>query len=216
MLRLSHRGDREQAHENTHDAFEGALKRGVDGLETDIRLTADGVLVLFHNRVAPNGRLVAEMTHQELCDAAGFGVPTADSALAMWDTFWNLELKVPEALDQTVVLVNQYATRRRLLMTSFWHNVIAEAAGRVDVQCGVLMSNRIWEPDQYLARLSALGIGAVVWDVEWIDGSSVEATAANGLACYGYGLTTRSEHHLCKRLGFDGVITDHIAWADAS
>ena len=134
----------------------------------------------------------------------------------MWDTFWNLELKVPEALNQTVVLVNQYTSRRRLLITSFWHNVIAEAVGRVAVECGVLMSNRICQPDQYVTRLSALGIGAVVWDVEWIDAASVEATAANGLACYGYGLTTRSDHHLCKRLGFDGVITDHIAWANAS
>jgi len=216
MLILSHRGCREEAHENTHDAFEGALKRGVDGLETDIRLTADRVLVLFHNRIAPNGRFVAEMTHQELCDAAGFPVPTAESALAMWDTFWNLELKVPEALSQTAALVKQYTSRRQLLITSFWHDVIAQAARQVPVQCGVLLSNRILEADRYLARLSTLGIGAVVWDVEWMDASSVEATAANGLACYGYGLATQSDHHLCKRLGLDGIITDHIDWAHAA
>ena len=44
MKVLSHRGYHAEAgiHENTHAAFERAIEFGVDGIETDIRLSADG------------------------------------------------------------------------------------------------------------------------------------------------------------------------------
>ena len=43
-LVLSHRGYHVEHPENTLDAFRAAIDLQVDGIETDIRLTADGVL----------------------------------------------------------------------------------------------------------------------------------------------------------------------------
>ena len=46
---FSHRGGRLEHDENTMYAFEKSYEAGYRGYETDIRLTSDGKLVLFHD-----------------------------------------------------------------------------------------------------------------------------------------------------------------------
>lgn len=46
---LGHRGAPRSAPENTDAAFRAALEAGLDGLETDLQRTRDGVLVLSHD-----------------------------------------------------------------------------------------------------------------------------------------------------------------------
>ena len=45
----AHRGWRSKYPENTLAAFRAALELGVDQIETDVRVTADGELVLIHD-----------------------------------------------------------------------------------------------------------------------------------------------------------------------
>ena len=47
---IAHRGLSELYPENTLLAFEKAIEAGADGIETDLRLTADGEIVLFHDK----------------------------------------------------------------------------------------------------------------------------------------------------------------------
>lgn len=46
---LGHRGGRYEVDENTLSAFQIAYKNGIQSFETDIRLTADGELVISHD-----------------------------------------------------------------------------------------------------------------------------------------------------------------------
>jgi hypothetical protein len=46
---ICHRGASEHAHENTLEAFRATFELGGDGNEFDIRVTKDGVLVVFHD-----------------------------------------------------------------------------------------------------------------------------------------------------------------------
>jgi len=48
-LVLAHRGSRLRAPENTLEAFALALQEGADGIELDVRRTADGVPVVLHD-----------------------------------------------------------------------------------------------------------------------------------------------------------------------
>lgn len=48
-LIIAHRGGASEAPENTMLAFRRALRLGVDGIETDVRLTRDHKLVLYHD-----------------------------------------------------------------------------------------------------------------------------------------------------------------------
>lgn len=79
----AHRGWKSKYPENTLEAFEAALKLGVDQLETDVRITKDGELVLIHDatvdRTTNGSGMVCELTLAELkaLDAGnGTKIPT--------------------------------------------------------------------------------------------------------------------------------------------
>ena len=52
IILAAHRGDRLKYPENTMPAFESAVRFGVDMIETDVRMTVDGELVIIHDRSA--------------------------------------------------------------------------------------------------------------------------------------------------------------------
>jgi glycerophosphoryl diester phosphodiesterase len=49
-LVFAHRGGSALAPENTIDAFDNGLRLGADGLELDVHLSRDGVIVVHHDR----------------------------------------------------------------------------------------------------------------------------------------------------------------------
>lgn len=64
-LILGHRGSPRAAPENTLASFEAALVAGADGVELDLQITADGVLVVHHDADV-NGRSIFGMRLEEL------------------------------------------------------------------------------------------------------------------------------------------------------
>lgn len=72
MQLIGHRGHRtaDGAPENTVAAMDAALAAGADGVEVDVRITADGVAVCLHDpdllRVAGVPELVRQLTYDEL------------------------------------------------------------------------------------------------------------------------------------------------------
>ena len=66
----AHRGASASHPENTMEAFRAAIEMGVDQIETDVRITADGELVLIHDatvdRTTNGTGKVAQMTLAEL------------------------------------------------------------------------------------------------------------------------------------------------------
>jgi glycerophosphoryl diester phosphodiesterase len=79
-LVLGHRGASAVAPENTIAAFARARALGADGVELDVRRSADGVLTLNHDPDVQGGGAVARMTLAEL-RAARPDVATLDEAL---------------------------------------------------------------------------------------------------------------------------------------
>ena len=55
---LAHRGGTGPWHENSLEAFTAALRFGADGVELDVRLSADGELVVHHDAEVPGAGLV--------------------------------------------------------------------------------------------------------------------------------------------------------------
>jgi glycerophosphoryl diester phosphodiesterase len=51
--------------QNTLGSFLGAVEAGLDWVEVDVRRTADDVLVVFHDRVWPDGTAVVDVTGAE-------------------------------------------------------------------------------------------------------------------------------------------------------
>jgi glycerophosphoryl diester phosphodiesterase len=214
MLVISHRGYHVGAVENTLDSFEAAVAMGVDGIETDIRLTVDQVPILLHDHLTPDGREVAALSHAEISRAVGYPVPTLEQALQLHpkgrsDFLWNLEIKVPAAVEQTIALVERYRADWRILITSFWHPVIDEVSRRTDVDCGLIVAHR---PIAFGSRPDWIpnrpNVNTVVWYFETVDAELIARSAACGLRNYVYGVTTPVEHQRLTSWGLEGVITD--------
>ncbi|MDG5786769.1 glycerophosphoryl diester phosphodiesterase membrane domain-containing protein [Evansella sp. AB-P1] len=91
----AHRGDVQNAPENSMSAILSAIEKGVDAVEFDVMLTMDGQVILNHDddlqRVAGVPRRVDEMTYEELAEVdigrlysdefIGEGIPTLDEVL---------------------------------------------------------------------------------------------------------------------------------------
>jgi len=211
MLVYSHRGYHEALPENTLAAFQAAVDMGVDGIETDVRLSADGQPVLYHDRHAPDGHTVAELTRDELARAAGHEIPTLEDILKQWpDLTWNIEIKVPEAVPLAAQILSQFTGSRRPLVTSFWHTAVDQMRRVPQVDCGVLVAHRPtdlamvesgWTPG--LSRLTT-----IVWKYDTVDAQLTALARQKGLVNLAYDVESRAEHDAATSLGLDGIITD--------
>jgi glycerophosphoryl diester phosphodiesterase len=220
MLVLSHRGSHSLLPENTLSAFAAAHAAGADGIETDVRLSADGRPVLFHDRIAPGGRPVAELTAAELSAAAGYPVPVLDEALERYgDLLWNVEVKTPAALAAAGEAMARFASRRRILVSSFWHDLVPPLVALAGVEGGLVMASR----PANLAALAGMVAGlpesaasrirTVVWSWEVFDRRLLAEAAGLGLRSWVYGVETAAEHRRCRELsdsGLAAVITDRV------
>lgn len=69
-LWISHRGYKEQAVENTYEAFKAAVNMGFTALETDLRITKDNQIVLIHDhtlkRLSNDRRSVTNLSRSQL------------------------------------------------------------------------------------------------------------------------------------------------------
>jgi glycerophosphoryl diester phosphodiesterase len=74
---FGHRGSRATHPENTVEAFRHAMDCGADGVELDVAVTLDDVLVVTHDLVLKDGRVVRE--HR----AAQLSLPRLEEVLAM-------------------------------------------------------------------------------------------------------------------------------------
>lgn len=104
-LRLAHRGDWRVAPENSLAAMEAAIGGKLcDGLEFDVRASADGVAVLLHDEtLARVQKIPAKCVTLTAAELAGHGIPTLAHVLGKvgCEYFLDVELKEPvrDAID---------------------------------------------------------------------------------------------------------------------
>jgi glycerophosphoryl diester phosphodiesterase len=87
---IAHRGASHDEQENTLRAFRRAGELGADGVELDVRRTADDRIVVHHDPVLADGRTIRTVPASDLPDH----VPMLDAALdACTGMFVNIEIK---------------------------------------------------------------------------------------------------------------------------
>jgi len=127
-LVFAHRGGGALAPENTMPAFANAVALGADGIELDVHLSRDGVVVVHHDdtvdRTTRGRGAVAGLTASEL---ARLDVPTlADVLTSFRDTRVIVELKVNsrELASAAVDVVRQADALTRVCFGSFGQRVL--------------------------------------------------------------------------------------------
>ena len=146
IIMAAHRGNKTSLPENTMPAFRRAIEVGSDGIETDLRQTKDGVIVLIHDlmvdRTTDGTGRVCDMTLEELraFDAGikfgeeyrGTRIPTLEEFIDLVadhdDLLLNLEIKdYPEELgdfayssaDKIIAMVEERGISDRVMLNCF-------------------------------------------------------------------------------------------------
>ncbi|MCG8453809.1 MAG: hypothetical protein MI717_11580 [Spirochaetales bacterium] len=137
MRNIAHRGASHKAPENTASALALALDCGADILEVDLRLTADGHLVLCHDenfsRLGAPSPPICQMKRQEIAllklqaHGKNDGPLFMDEALELWpQAHFNVDLKDPGAdiVHAWVKLLQKSGAHERCRTASFRDSTI--------------------------------------------------------------------------------------------
>jgi glycerophosphoryl diester phosphodiesterase len=126
---IAHRGDVSAFPENTLEAFEAARNNGADGIELDVHLTSDGVLVIHHDYYLGNpddGRGTITDSGFDRFAAAlienSYHLPTLKEVFAKFGNtlHYEVELKIftGEAIAMVVALAQEFDLLSAIEFTS--------------------------------------------------------------------------------------------------
>jgi glycerophosphoryl diester phosphodiesterase len=126
---FAHRGGTSEAPENTMPAFEHAVSLGYRYLETDVHLTADGVLVAFHDpdllRTCGVERRIVDLTAAQLSDVRVDGRASIPLMVELFDRFpdarFNIDCKSDSAVGALVRLIREREAIDRVCLGAFSH-----------------------------------------------------------------------------------------------
>jgi glycerophosphoryl diester phosphodiesterase len=131
VLRIGHRGAAGHDPENTLASIQKGIALGVDFVEIDLRRTADGVLVVLHDKTVnrtTNGK--GRVDHLSLQEVKKFNagngehIPTLKEVLkvAAGEAGLMLELKAKGMAQQTAEVVREAGFRDPVIYASFLHD----------------------------------------------------------------------------------------------
>jgi len=227
-LIAGHRGDRSAAPENTLPALQGALDSTMDFVETDLQLTADGVVVLMHDetvdRTTDGSGAVADLSYAQIraLDAgtwyspqfAGVTVPTLEEFLGVFAGSSKqalLELKGFWTVDQVRLVANQVnasGTQHRVTFASFDFTTMMNLRTAAPSIPRVIIQRMLpADPVALAEHFRAIAILTSPASIE-ADPTAVAAMHEAGLGLLLYTLNSRQRWSEALALGVDGIVTD--------
>jgi glycerophosphoryl diester phosphodiesterase len=222
---LAHRGASAYAPENTHAAFKRAIDLAADGIETDVRASKDGVLVLLHDervdRTTNGTGRVADLTLAELRDldaGAWFDPAFAGERIVTLSDFLDtygrqlpicLEVKAPGVEAALVAEVVGRDIVRSTQFTSFsFDSTVALRRLLPDAVVGYLTPNF---DDDTIARCRAASLSQICPRADTVTSERVAAARLAGLGVRAWGVGTRELVAQVRDAGVDGAT---INWPD--
>jgi glycerophosphoryl diester phosphodiesterase len=228
---LTFRGQSQVLDENTLSAFELALENGADYLESDIRVSSDGVALLFHdaNLVSPGGKklTIAKLSFRQIQSIAlpmGGKIPTLAEALERFPTAkFNLDIKtaaaelpgmrtILEADATNRVLVSSFseASRKRALALS--PGKIATSAGSSLVLSGYLAARagnlKLFR--SVLKDVDALQLPTSRYGLDFTHRQFLEMLSQSKLELHYWTINDPNQMQKLFQLGAHGIVTDRV------
>lgn len=211
-LAFAHRGAPTRGvRENTLPAFRAALDAGVDALESDVWLTADGVPVLEHDgALGPhwNRRRLREMRADELPD----WLPTLAELYRELGTGFSLslDLKDPDGAAAVLAVADDAGATSRLWLCA--ELPALEACRRRSAEVRLANSTRLRgrTTAPLVRRLADAGVDALnLREPEWTP-VRVEMTHTVGLAAFAWDVQTTAVLDRVLGDGCDAVYSDSV------
>lgn len=222
---FAHRGGASEAPENTLPAFQMAIDLGYRYLETDVQLTADGVLVAFHDNdllrtTGRNGRisdLPWSTVQQALVDGRE-PIPLLEDLLGSFpDTRINIDCKTDRAVDALVDVLRRANALDRVCLGAFSSRRLRRLRATLGAQ--VCTSLGPTEVIRWLLASSfpAFGIMPAVpcaqvpvsqSGITVVNERTIERAHRAGMAVHVWTIDDPDEMARLLDIGVDGIMTD--------
>lgn len=221
---LAHRGDTSAARENTVEAFAAALQVGADGVELDVRLTGDGVVVVHHDRDVPGAGPVDE----QRADALPAWLPRLGEALSSCEgAFVDVEVKASpfepglrpgqelaeSAADVVAGALDAARAPAAVLVTSFWPDAVAAVRARCPELVTGLLVHPALEAAPALEQAVELGCRALLPFHLQLTEELLAESHARQVAVVPWTVNGEEALRAAIALGVDGLVTDEPALA---
>ncbi|WP_127534361.1 glycerophosphodiester phosphodiesterase [Paenibacillus kobensis] len=220
VLISAHRGDMENAPENSLPSIQSAIDKGIQSVEIDVQLTRDGVAVLNHDttlkRMAGVNNRVADLTYEQVSrltighDADGVPVPVA----TLEETLTVAKGRIKLLLDlkphgpseplvrETIRLIHAYEMEEDIYIQSFDSSMLRQIrALSPDIRIGQIM---------YFAFGDLSSLDVDFYTVERVMVTEQLVNRAHAADREVWVWTVNGRHNLKEMLKFkiDGLITD--------
>jgi glycerophosphoryl diester phosphodiesterase len=218
---LAHRGAAGRFRENTLEAFAAALAAGADGVELDVRRSADGVAVVHHDPEVPG----AGPIHATQAAALPAWVPTLEQALescagalvdvevksspfeAGFDPAQRLAAEVAAVVGGAMAGPSAPAA---VMVSSFWPQTLeALGAAGAAVPGGLLLSP-VSDAFAGLEEARRRGARALLPFRSQLTPGLVAEAHRRGLAVVPWALEEEQDLASAAEAGVDAVVTDHV------
>lgn len=233
---IGHRGAPEAALENTESSFRAALDAGAEIIETDVRLSMDGHIVISHDanfsRLGGPSKAIAHMTRSEIGKIRlAHGNFTAspplfmDEALKIFpETQFNVDLKdhgkaIVEAWSH---LLNATAMTGRCRTASFYDSVLRRfsrlnpkqliSVARFGIIC-FLITNALGIPRKPKENEGVLQIPEIYGPIRIITHKRIESWHRLGWQVHVWTVDEKNDMIRLAEWGVDAIITNRPALA---
>ena len=229
VMCIAHRGASGLAPENTLAAVARALEIGVDLVEIDIHLTADGHPVVIHDRTVdrttdgtgPVDTLTLAQV-RELDAGSWFGdsfkgerVPTLEEVLDLVgrQALVLIEAKTEEAAERAVAVIRALRAQSRVVMQSF-HGTAVRAVNRLDrrIPTAFLMTGSeatLRRKTGVVRRVLRLGANALALRYTAARPELVQMFARRAMGFWVWTVDEEEEMREMVEMGVGGIITNH-------
>ncbi|MCX6509747.1 MAG: glycerophosphodiester phosphodiesterase [Actinobacteria bacterium] len=197
---------------NTVEAFAEAVAQGADWVELDVHLTADGEVIVHHDPVLADGRVIGELAVAELPDF----IPMLRDVLHSCSPLGvNVEIK-PDGLmslralliESVVELLVSFDGEREFLVTSFDHDIVDEVRALAPTLPTGLLNADGGSLEADLERAARDGHAAINPWQGLVDQKFVDRAHALGVAVNVWTVDGEQQIRTLSEAGVDAIITN--------
>ena len=217
---FAHRGGASDVPENTMPAFQYAIDAGYRYVETDVQVTADGILVAFHDddlsRTCGRPGRISDLPWSEVKTALVDGtapIPLLEDMLGTWPELRvNFDCKTNTAEDALVTTLVRCAALDRVCVGAFSDRRMKRLTARLgDRLCtalspGGVVALRFGRPRRPAANAAQVPVQQ--GPITVVNERFVRRAHALGIKVHVWTIDEPAEMHRLLDLGVDGIMTD--------
>jgi glycerophosphoryl diester phosphodiesterase len=230
---IAHRGGNAAGKDklNTLPAFQSAVDLGYKYIETDVVLTADGKVIVYHGarskrqekKTAQQKRkTIQKMTYDQInkyINPDGENVPLLEEVLGSFPkALFNIDAKTKEVVRPLAEAIRKTASLNRVCVASFSHKRtlgVANLLGGQDNVCtslgpagfsAYLLHSKM--KSAFANKITRLGVGCLQVPYKLVTKDLIKTAHQNGILVHVWTVNQAAAMAKMLELGVDGIVTD--------